>query len=59
MKEWAAEAVHLTAGDAVDHVLIIHGTADQPDAGATLSSLVHGREHRIAFDLVPDKRVEG
>lgn len=59
VKEWAVREFGLAQGDAVEHVLQIHGTTDRPNSATPLSTLLKGHGCAIAFDLVPDKRVEG
>lgn len=63
VKEWAAKHFGLAGNDAIEHVLNLHGTAETPSPGAPLSTLLrhhhHHHHHKLAFDLVPAKRVEG
>jgi hypothetical protein len=46
-------------GDAAEHVLQLTGTADRPDADTHIGALASCPDCRLAFDLVPLKRVEG
>ena len=58
VKRWAAEAFGLAPHDAGEHLLQIAGTHDRPPPGAHIGALVTGH-CRVAFDLVPDERVNG
>ena len=60
VKHWAA--VHkfkMTEAEAGEHVLQITGTHDRPAPGTHLGSLVSCPKCAIAFDLVPDQRING
>lgn len=60
VKRWAAEhKFKMTEAEAGEHVLQIAGTHDRPAAGTHLGSLVACPKCDIAFDLVPDQRVNG
>lgn len=59
VKVWAVANLPIGSADAAEHVLQVRGTAVKPSPDAALHELVHGHEHRIEFDLVPEKRVEG
>jgi hypothetical protein len=60
VKTWAAEhKFGMTPQEAGEHVLQIVGTKDRPDPGAHLGALVSCPACRIAFDLVPNERVNG
>lgn len=60
VKKWAAEhKFGMTPEEAGEHVLQIKGTKDRPSASTHIGSLVaHGR-CELAFDLVPDERIQG
>ena len=60
VKRWAAEKKFgMTDEDAGEHVLQIAGTNDRPAPGTHLGALAACPACRIAFDLVPDQRVNG
>ena len=60
VKKWAAEhKFGMSPEDASEHVLQIAGSQDQPTPGTHLGSLVSHGKCRLAFDLVPDGRVNG
>jgi hypothetical protein len=60
VKRWAAEdKFRMTEEEAGEHVLQIAGTQDRPAPGTHLGSLAPCPECHIAFDLVPDHRVNG
>jgi hypothetical protein len=59
VKEWAANHFGLAENDAIEHVLNLHGTQEAPSPGIPLASLLHHHHYKLAFDLVPAKRVEG
>ena len=59
VKKWAAEKFGMTPEDASEHVLQIAGTHDRPPPGTHLGALVTCPHCRVAFDLVPDHRVNG
>jgi hypothetical protein len=60
VKRWAAEREFgMSAEDAGEHLLQIVGTQDRPALGVHLGALVETPTCRIAFDLVPDQRVNG
>lgn len=58
VKAWAAKAFGMTAHDAGEHVLQIAGTHDRPSPSAHIGALA-GKTCKIAFDLVPDERING
>ena len=45
--------------DAAEHVLQFSGSAERPEPETHVGALVSCPDCRIAFDLVPHKRVEG
>jgi hypothetical protein len=60
VKTWAAERKFgMTPQEAGEHVLQIAGTKERPDPGAHLGTLATSPACRIAFDLVPNERVNG
>lgn len=60
VKRWAAEhKFKMTEAEAGEHVLQIAGTHDRPAPGTHLGSLVSCPKCEIAFDLVPDQRING
>lgn len=59
VKDWAVLHFGMAGNDAIEHVLQLHGTADVPSPGTPLSALLRGHHCKLAFDLVPPKRVEG
>ena len=59
VKKWAVKELGVPATDAAEHVLQIHGTADKPSPDTPIHQLAHRHGHRLDFDFVPEKRVEG
>jgi hypothetical protein len=60
VKRWAAEhKFGMTPEEASEHVLQILGTQDRPSPGTHLGALTKCPHCRLAFDLVPDQRVNG
>lgn len=60
VKRWAAESKFgMTPEEAGEHVLQIAGTHDRPSPSTHVGALVHCPNCQIAFDLVPDQRVNG
>lgn len=60
VKNWAAEKKFgMSEDEAGEHVLQIAGTHDRPAPGAHIGSLTDGKVCSLAFDLVPDERVNG
>ena len=60
MKRWAAEKKFDMSDDEVgEHVLQIAGTHDRPAPGTHIGALTDGKVCSLAFDLVPDERVNG
>jgi hypothetical protein len=60
VKRWAAEhKFKMTPEEASEHVLQIQGTQDRPSPGTHLGALTSCPNCKIAFDLVPDHRVNG
>jgi acetylornithine deacetylase/succinyl-diaminopimelate desuccinylase-like protein len=60
VKRWAAEhKFGMTAEEASEHVLQISGSHNRPAPGTHLGALPHSTKCQLAFDLVPDERVNG
>lgn len=60
VKSWAAEhKFGMTPEEAGEHVLQIAGSHDRPAPSTHIGALTDGRVCGIAFDLVPDERVNG
>jgi hypothetical protein len=59
VKHWAASEFGMSPEDAGEHVLQISGTQDQPSSSIHLGTLVTCPACHIAFDLVPEKRIQG
>jgi hypothetical protein len=60
VKRWAAEdKFGMTPEEAGEHVLQIAGTHNRPAPGIHIGALTDGRVCGLAFDLVPDERVNG
>jgi hypothetical protein len=60
VKHWAAERKFgMTPAEASEHVLQISGTHDRPAPSTHLGAISHCKHCRLAFDLVPDERVNG
>jgi hypothetical protein len=60
VKRWAAEKEFgMSKEDAGEHLLQIAGTHDRPAPGTHVGALAKCPQCRVAFDLVPDQRVNG
>lgn len=59
VKRWAAQEIGMSKEDAGEHVLQISGTQDRPTPSTHVGTLAKCPTCRIAFDLVPDERVNG
>jgi hypothetical protein len=60
VKKWAAERKFgMTDEEAGEHVLQIKGTHERPAPNIHIGTLVAHPHCHIAFDLVPDERVNG
>lgn len=60
VKRWAAERQFgMTPEEASEHVLQIAGTQERPSPGTHIGALTSCPNCRLAFDLVPDQRVNG
>ena len=60
VKRWAAEKKFgMSEEEATEHLLQIAGTHDRPTPGTHLGAIASCPDCRLAFDLVPDQRVNG
>jgi hypothetical protein len=59
VKHWAAQELGMSQEDAGEHVLQITGTQDRPTPSTHIGTLAKCPACRVAFDLVPDERVNG
>ena len=60
VKAWAAQhKFGMTEEEAGEHVLQLVGTHDRPAPGVHIGTLATCPACRVAFDLVPDERVNG
>ena len=60
VKRWAAEKKFgMSEEEAGEHVLQIAGTHERPTPGTHIGVLTDGKVCGLAFDLVPDERVNG
>jgi hypothetical protein len=60
VKRWAAQdKFKMTPEEASEHVLQITGTHDRPAPGTHLGTLATCPNCQVAFDLLPDHRVNG
>lgn len=60
VKRWAAESKFgMTEEEAGEHVLQIAGTHERPAPGTHIGTLAKRKTCELAFDLVPDERVNG
>ena len=60
VKHWAAvERFGMTPEEAGEHVLQISGSQTRPAPGTHIGALTNPPACRLAFDLVPDQRVNG
>ena len=60
VKKWAAEQKFgMSPEEAGEHVLQLAGTKDRPSASTHIGALVTHRKCELAFDLVPDERING
>lgn len=60
VKRWAAERhFHMTAEEAGEHMLQLAGTHERPSPGTHIGALASCPACHLAFDLVPDERVNG
>lgn len=60
VKRWAAEKEFgMSEDEAGEHVLQIAGTHERPAPGTHVGALTDDKADFVAFDLVPDERVNG
>jgi hypothetical protein len=60
VKRWAAEhEFGMSEEETGEHVLQLAGTHERPAPGTHIGSLSDGKICALAFDLVPDERVNG
>ena len=60
VKRWAAEQKFgMSPEEAGEHVLQLAGTKDRPSSSLHIGALVKHGKCALAFDLVPDERVNG
>jgi hypothetical protein len=59
VKRWAADQLDMSKEDAGEHVLQLSGTQDRPTPSTHIGTLAKCPVCRVAFDLVPDERVNG
>jgi len=60
VKRWAAEhKFKMSEEEAGEHGLQLAGTHDRPAPGTHIGALTDGKVCGLAFDLVPDERVNG
>lgn len=60
VKRWAAEKKFgMSDEEAGEHVLQIAGTHDRPAPGTHIGALTNRKVCGVAFDLVPDERING
>lgn len=59
VKRWAAKEFGIPKEDAAELILQIVGTQEQPDADAHIGTLTACPACAIAFDLVPNPRIQG
>jgi hypothetical protein len=60
VKRWAAEKEFgMSAQEASEHMLQVSGSHERPAPGTHLGALVNCKKCCLAFDLVPDERVNG
>jgi hypothetical protein len=60
VKHWAAvKKFGMTEEESGEHVLQIAGTHDRPSPGTHIGALTDRKTCALAFDLVPDERING
>ena len=60
IKNWAAiKKFGMTEAEAGEHLLQIAGTKDRPAPGTHIGTLAKHPACKVAFDLVPDERING
>lgn len=59
VKNWAAKEMGIPKEDAAELILQIAGTKDQPDVDVHIGTLAACPACAVAFDLVPNPRIQG
>ena len=59
VKNWAAKEFGIAKEDAAELILQIAGTHDQPDVDVHIGTLAACPACAVAFDLVPNPRIQG
>jgi hypothetical protein len=59
IKAWADAKFEIDAAHAAEHVLQLSGTVERPSASAHIGTLTDGTACSVAFDLVPNERIQG
>lgn len=59
VKRWAAGEFKMSEADATQHVLQIKNQDERPPAGTHIGTLASCPDCTVAFDLVPNERVQG
>ena len=59
VKKWAAKELGIAKEDAAELILQIAGTHEQPDVDVHIGTLAACPACAIAFDLVPNPRIQG
>lgn len=59
VKNWAAKELGIPKEDAAELILQIAGTKDQPDVDVHIGTLAACPACAVAFDLVPNPRIQG
>lgn len=59
VKKWAAKELGIPKEDAAELILQIAGTQEQPDVDVHIGTLAACPACAIAFDLVPNPRIQG
>ncbi|WP_420993636.1 hypothetical protein ACKI2N_015630 [Cupriavidus sp. 30B13] len=59
VKAWADEKFRVDPSHAAEHVLQLHGTLTRPSPSTHIGSLTQGHACVVAFDLVPNERIQG
>lgn len=59
VKRWAAKELGIPKEDAAELILQIAGTQDQPDVDVHIGTLATCPACALAFDLVPNPRIQG
>lgn len=59
VKKWAAKELGIAKEDAAELILQIAGTHDQPDVDVHIGTLAACPACAVAFDVVPNPRIQG